>query len=69
MDQDVEDFRARGIRPPYFRGILQGGGISNTPVQRRVVCDVTSGWEEPGRFIPQGGLPSGKDASKEDRGR
>ena len=68
VDEDVEYFRVVGSRPPDFREILQGGGISNTPVWRRVVGDVTLYWEDPGRFPPQGGPPAGKYSSEEDRG-
>ena len=60
------DFREGRSRPPDFQEILQGGGASDPPVRRRVMGDVSSDWEDPGRFPPQGGLPAGKDADKEE---
>ena len=30
--------------------------------------NITSDWEDPGRFSPQGGPSAGKDAAEEDRG-
>ena len=67
VEDDVESFRAGESRPPDFRGLLQGGGKRNTPVLRRVVGDVTSGWEDSGRFAPQGGPLAGKGAAEEYR--
>ena len=46
---DVEDYRAVGSGPPDPRKFLQGGGSSKTTVRRRVLGDVSSDREEPGR--------------------
>ena len=64
MVEDVEDFRVGGSRIPDFQERLQGGGTSDTPVWRIIVGDVTSDWEDSGRFLPQNGLLAGKDAAK-----
>ena len=67
--KDVEYFRAGGRIPPELQELLQVGGTSGTPVWSRVMGDVTSKWEDPGKFPPQGGPLAGKDAAEEDRGK
>ena len=64
---DVANFRVVGSRPPDLRELLQGSGTSNTTVQLRVMGDVSSDWEEPERFPPQGDPPAGRDSAKEGR--
>ena len=65
MGEDVEDFRVEGIRPPDFQEILQVDGTSDTTDHRIIMGDVTSDWEDPGWFPPQGGLTDVKDSYEE----
>ena len=65
MSSDVTDFRMGGSMPLDFWELLQGSGTSDTHVWCRVMGYVPSDWEDPGRFIPQGGTWAGKDAAEE----
>ena len=56
------------VRMEYTPGLtefLQGGGPRKLPVRSIVMGDVPLDWEDPGHFLPQGGLPSGKYAAEE----
>ena len=59
-----EDYRAGGRVTPDFGKFIQGGGSSRPTIQRGVLGNVPSDWEDPGRVVPQDVLPDEKNNPK-----
>ena len=59
----LQDFWSGGVRPPDLRHFLQGGSLGKPPFCIGDLVDDPQDMEDPRRIPPQGGPPSGGNAT------